>query len=95
MRGLVLLAVLVLVIVIIWSLRRPVRSSGPGGAALHRNRLVQDPMCRIYVVTARAIQREVAGDVQYFCSRECADRYGRGSGGGRRGPEDRLGERRA
>jgi YHS domain-containing protein len=94
-RGLVLLAVLVLVIAIIWSLRGPVRSPRPGGAALHRDRLVKDPMCRTYVVTARAIQREVAGDMHYFCSRECADRYGRGSDGGRRGPEDRLGERRA
>jgi YHS domain-containing protein len=92
-RGLLLLAVLALVVAALWSLRGAWRPR-PGRAALAHDRLVKDPVCRTYVVSARAVRREVGGALHYFCSRECADRYVRAGGQGGAGPApgDRRGE---
>ena len=48
--------------------RRPpaVRSGGE---------LKKDPVCGTYVSTAASIARTVNGEVFYFCSQECSDRY--------------------
>jgi YHS domain-containing protein len=75
-RGLLLLAVVVALVAVLWSLRGARWRPRPAPAVRH-DRLVKDPVCRTYVVSARAVQREIDGAVQYFCSRECAERYGR------------------
>jgi YHS domain-containing protein len=41
----------------------------PGGE------LKRDPVCGTYVSTATAVQERVKGEVVYFCSKECRDRY--------------------
>jgi YHS domain-containing protein len=96
-RGMLLLVLLVLVIALLWSLRGVAWRPRTRGAPLSHDRLVKDPVCRTYVVSARAVQREVAGALHYFCSRECADRYARGEGRSGPGalPDDRRGEGRA
>jgi YHS domain-containing protein len=37
--------------------------------------LKKDPVCGTYVSTDTAITRTVNGDLMYFCSRECAERF--------------------
>ena len=37
--------------------------------------LKKDPVCGTYVSTAASITRTVNGEVLYFCSRECCDKY--------------------
>jgi YHS domain-containing protein len=51
-----------------WPVRRPPRTS---------DELVKDPVCGTYIVRSRAISRAVVGGPQYFCSAECARRFGR------------------
>ena len=41
----------------------------PGGE------LKKDPVCGTDVSTATALQERVKGEVVYFCSQECRDRY--------------------
>ena len=95
MRGLVLLAIVVVIGLAVWSLRGGVRGLRTGQPTVHHDRLVKDPVCRTYVVTARATRREVGGELRYFCSPECAGRYAAEADGEQRRPEDRRGERRA
>jgi YHS domain-containing protein len=42
--------------------------------------LKKDPVCGTYVSTATSITRTVGGEVVYFCSKECSDKY-RGAAG--------------
>ena len=42
--------------------------------------LKKDPVCGTYVSTTASITRTVNGEVFYFCSRECSDKY-RGAAG--------------
>ena len=53
--------------------RRPpeVRSGGE---------LKKDPVCGTYVSTTASITRTVNGEVFYFCSKQCSDKY-RGAAG--------------
>jgi YHS domain-containing protein len=37
--------------------------------------LKKDPVCGTYVSTTASITRTVHGEVFYFCSKECSDRY--------------------
>ena len=37
--------------------------------------LKKDPVCGTYVSTSASISRTVHGEVFYFCSKECADKY--------------------
>jgi YHS domain-containing protein len=37
--------------------------------------LKKDPVCGTYVSTAASITRTVNGEVFYFCSKECSDKY--------------------
>jgi YHS domain-containing protein len=37
--------------------------------------LKKDPVCGTYVSTATSIARTVNGEVLYFCSQECRDKY--------------------
>ncbi|HLH19706.1 MAG TPA: hypothetical protein VKX45_20960 [Bryobacteraceae bacterium] len=41
----------------------------PGGE------LKKDPVCGTYVSTATAVQERVKGEVVYFCSQECREKY--------------------
>ena len=38
-------------------------------------RLVQDPQCGVYVDSADAVRRKVAGGELFFCSKACAKAY--------------------
>ena len=37
--------------------------------------LKKDPVCGTYVSTTASITRTVNGEVFYFCSKECSDKY--------------------
>jgi YHS domain-containing protein len=37
--------------------------------------LVQDPFCKIYVPKSHAYLKEIDGRRQYFCSKECCEKY--------------------
>ena len=37
--------------------------------------LKKDPVCGTYVSTAAGITRTVKGEILYFCSKECRDKY--------------------
>jgi len=37
---------------------------------------VKDPICGTYVVRSRAVSRPAADGSRYFCSAECASRFG-------------------
>jgi YHS domain-containing protein len=37
--------------------------------------LMQDPLCKTYVPKSQAYVREIEGQSQYFCSRECCEKY--------------------
>ena len=37
--------------------------------------LKKDPVCGTYVSTSASISRTVKGEVFYFCSQECSDKY--------------------
>ena len=44
-------------------------------AARSGGELKKDPVCGTYVSTAASITRTVNGEVFYFCSKECSDKY--------------------
>lgn len=37
--------------------------------------LVQDPFCKIYVPKSQAYPKEIDGRRQYFCSKDCCEKY--------------------
>jgi YHS domain-containing protein len=37
--------------------------------------LKKDPVCGTFISTATAIQKRVGGEVYYFCSQECRDKF--------------------
>ena len=51
--------------------RRPM----PRDSTVH-DELVKDPVCQTYVVRSRAVRRPASSGPTYFCSAECARRYG-------------------
>jgi YHS domain-containing protein len=53
--------------------QRPVNPPPPPVPA--GGELKKDPVCGTYVSTAAGITRTVAGEVIYFCSKECRDKY--------------------
>ncbi len=40
-----------------------------------REDLVQDPFCKTYVPKSQAYVQDIDGRPQYFCSRECCEKY--------------------
>ncbi len=66
---------LVILLLLLPALRRTVvvRARRP---APRPDELVKDPVCQTYVVRSRAVSRTDRGEVHYFCSAECARRYG-------------------
>jgi YHS domain-containing protein len=73
------LAILVLwialAIAILLPLLRRRRLAGPR-APITSDELVKDPVCGTYVVRSRAVSRPGADGHLYFCSAECAGRFG-------------------
>lgn len=37
--------------------------------------LKKDPVCGTFISTATALQKRVGGEVHYFCSTECRDKF--------------------
>lgn len=73
MRGLLVLALALFVLVVVMPLLRGWRlrlNPAPGA-----NELVKDPVCQTYVVRSRAVSRETASGLRHFCSAECAGRF--------------------
>ena len=52
------------------------RSAARQPPAVHSGgELKKDPVCGTYVSTSASISRTVHGEVFYFCSKECSDKY--------------------
>lgn len=77
MRGLLIVAFLVLALALLLPVLRSL-GRRPAAVESHRGELVKDPLCQTYVVSSRAITRDIDGALTYFCSVECAARYARG-----------------
>ncbi len=39
------------------------------------NQMVQDPVCRVFVPRANAVQEEIGGQTYFFCSAGCAKAF--------------------
>lgn len=72
MRVVLIALTIAVVIVALLPLLRPRRPARPGTP----HELVKDPMCGTYIVRSRAVSRAGAEGYRYFCSRECASRFG-------------------
>jgi len=47
-----------------------------GGSRVHAiGEMVQDPVCKVYIQKSTALNKTVAGQVYYFCSRECMKNF--------------------
>ena len=77
MRGLLLIAGLVLAFIILSPMLRGWRPRLLGGGD-RPDQLVKDPFCGTYVLRSRAFRRERGGEALHFCSADCAARFGRG-----------------
>jgi YHS domain-containing protein len=78
MRGLLLLAIVMVLAVVLWPFAKGAldRFGRPRlGGAESRDELVKDPVCGTYIVRSRAIRDESAGRSVYFCSPGCAARF--------------------
>jgi YHS domain-containing protein len=64
----------VAVVAILPLLRR--RMPSPPPRPITSDELVKDPVCGIYIVRSRAVNRTVSGAARHFCSVECANRFG-------------------
>ena len=56
-------------------LRRRRTGAGPR-SRIASDELVKDPVCGTYIVRSRAVSRPAAEGPRYFCSAECAGRFG-------------------
>jgi YHS domain-containing protein len=54
----------------------PPRQEGPRAPSVPAGgELKKDPVCGTFISTATAIQKRSGGDVYYFCSNECRDKF--------------------
>lgn len=37
--------------------------------------LVEDPACHTYIPLSQAYRKQIAGNIRYFCSKQCCDKY--------------------
>jgi YHS domain-containing protein len=65
----------VLVVALLPFLRRRPAAARPQ-PRIASDELVKDPVCGTYIVRSRAVRRTAAGGLRYFCSAECAGRFG-------------------
>jgi YHS domain-containing protein len=73
------LAILVLWIAILVVALLPLlrgRRLPTGRPRVSSDELVKDPVCGTYIVRSRAVSRPAAEGPRYFCSSECAARFG-------------------
>ena len=56
-------------------LRRRRAGAGPR-PRISSDELVKDPVCGTYIVRSRAVSRPAPEGPRYFCSAECAGRFG-------------------
>ena len=66
------IAVLIVALLPLLRLRQRPRSR----QRISSDELVKDPVCGTYVVRSRAVSRPAADGFLYFCSAECAGRFG-------------------
>lgn len=76
MRGLVYIAVLVLIMIVVSRMLEAWRA--PRRRPPQRDELVKDPVCQTYVLLSRSVTTQANGVVTHFCSRECAARFAEG-----------------
>ena len=50
---------------------RPARAQGEGTV----NAMVQDPSCQTYIPLRDATKKVIHGEVYYFCSKECLEKF--------------------
>ena len=67
---------LALAIVLVLPLLRRRRLPRPPTPPTPHDELVKDPVCQTYVVRSRAVSLSASSGPKYFCSAECARRYG-------------------
>jgi YHS domain-containing protein len=53
----------------------PQRSERPKVEVPAAGELKKDPVCGTYVSTAASVSRKVGGEMVYFCSAECRDKF--------------------
>ena len=81
MRILVLLALAVILYYVLKGFFRPrreVRDAERGPSSTGRaesKELVQDPYCQTYIPRNNAVQARIDGEIFYFCSEACMNRY--------------------
>ena len=75
MRVVLIVLAIAVVIVALWPVLRLRRGTGAAAAGVPHE-LVKDPVCGIYVVRSRAVARTGGEGSRYFCSPECASRFG-------------------
>lgn len=77
MYRLLLIAGLLIVLYVL--ARRAIRefwgSKDRGGEVLHKNEMVQDPVCRTYVPRGTAVSARIGGQTYFFCSQDCAHTF--------------------
>ena len=74
MRGLLYIALIILLAIVLPPLLRSWRRSPPEPRS-QRDELVKDPVCQTYILLSRAVTRDVDGVTTRFCSPECAARF--------------------
>jgi YHS domain-containing protein len=50
-------------------------SQTPGKQVPLSGELKKDPACGTYIAAASSIQEKVGGEILYFCSKQCRDKY--------------------
>jgi YHS domain-containing protein len=50
-------------------------SQAPGKQVPLTGELKKDPACGTYIAAASSIQEKVGGQILYFCSKQCRDKY--------------------
>jgi YHS domain-containing protein len=70
---------LVLGVAFYWAVRELFRGKVPGrpGPKLDSEEMVRDPECGVYLPVGSALKKRVRGEIVYFCSRECEEKYTR------------------
>ena len=48
---------------------------GPKNGRDRGNQMVQDPVCRVFVPRANAVQEDIGGQTYFFCSAGCAKAF--------------------
>ena len=60
----------------VFSPKGRVRREYPGNPApSHGEDLVRDPCCGVYIPVSQAERLELQGEMHYFCSGECMEKY--------------------